>query len=84
MKFGANDWKWWNSVELKIQNFIRRFQFWTLIRGSCKTKDLPTLGPRVEAVNDTRNSPVLGKRRSVGGKNSATLNLVTKQTLAHP
>ncbi|GBN01226.1 hypothetical protein AVEN_254363-1 [Araneus ventricosus] len=58
--------------------------------GSGKTKDLPTLALRVEARNDTRNPPrrgfrlsVLGKR-SLGGRNSATLNFVSKQTFEHP
>ncbi|GBN29128.1 hypothetical protein AVEN_55449-1 [Araneus ventricosus] len=50
---------------------------------SGKEKDLPTLGPRVEARNEIRNPHVLGKK-SVGGKNSATLNLVSEHTLDHP
>ncbi|GBM70550.1 hypothetical protein AVEN_196256-1 [Araneus ventricosus] len=51
--------------------------------GSGKTKNLPTLGPRVEARNETRNLPCWG-RGGVGGKNSATLSIVSKQTLEHP
>ncbi|GBM86856.1 hypothetical protein AVEN_223905-1 [Araneus ventricosus] len=47
--------------------------------GSGKTKDLPTLVPRVEIRNETRNHPRGGKAR-----NSATLNLISKQTLEHP
>ncbi|GBO18181.1 hypothetical protein AVEN_41143-1 [Araneus ventricosus] len=41
--------------------------------GSGKTKDLPTLGPRVEARNE-----------SVGGRNYETLNLASKQSLEYP
>ncbi|GBO45416.1 hypothetical protein AVEN_247023-1 [Araneus ventricosus] len=58
--------------------------------GSGKTKDLPTVALRVEARNDTRNTPIRGFRvsvfgkRSLGGRNSATLNLFSKQTLEHP
>ncbi|GBO44524.1 hypothetical protein AVEN_106030-1 [Araneus ventricosus] len=33
VKFGANESKWWNSKEPKIQNSIRRFQFETSMRG---------------------------------------------------
>ncbi|GBM15521.1 hypothetical protein AVEN_8908-1 [Araneus ventricosus] len=40
--------------------------------GSGKTKDLPTSAPRVESIKETR-------KRSLGGRNSATLNLVSKQ-----
>ncbi|GBN12058.1 hypothetical protein AVEN_190412-1 [Araneus ventricosus] len=43
--------------------------------GSGKTKDLPTLGLRVEARNETRNPPCRGGGVK-GGRNSATLNLV--------
>ncbi|GBM37395.1 hypothetical protein AVEN_28346-1 [Araneus ventricosus] len=50
--------------------------------GSDKTKDLPTLAPRIEARNETRKSPAWGKR-SLGGRNSATLNLVSKQILEY-
>ncbi|GBN13197.1 hypothetical protein AVEN_242431-1 [Araneus ventricosus] len=50
---------------------------------SDKAKNLPTLEPRVEARNETRNPPCRG-RGEVGGKNSATLNLGSKQTLEHP
>ncbi|GBO27610.1 hypothetical protein AVEN_220728-1 [Araneus ventricosus] len=78
MKFGVNDWKWWNSNELKIQNNLG-----PPCEGSGKTKDLPTLGPRVEARNETRN-PLCWGRGVWCGKNSATLNLVSKQTLEHP
>ncbi|GBN92615.1 hypothetical protein AVEN_275051-1 [Araneus ventricosus] len=42
--------------------------------GSGKTKDLSTLAPRVEARNE----------ECMGGRNSATLNFVSKQTLEHP
>ncbi|GBN79447.1 hypothetical protein AVEN_168982-1 [Araneus ventricosus] len=62
VKFKANDSEWWNSKELKIQNSIRRFQFETSIRGSGTSKDLPTLGPRVEGRNETRSSRVRGRR----------------------
>ncbi|GBM81721.1 hypothetical protein AVEN_273236-1 [Araneus ventricosus] len=51
--------------------------------GNGKTKDLPTLGSRVEAINETRNPPC-GGGRGKGGMNSATLNLVSEQTLEHP
>ncbi|GBO12540.1 hypothetical protein AVEN_130629-1 [Araneus ventricosus] len=51
--------------------------------GSGKTKELPTLRHRVKTRNETRNTPLL-RKRSVDGKNSATLNLVSKQTLEHP
>ncbi|GBM90055.1 hypothetical protein AVEN_28385-1 [Araneus ventricosus] len=30
MKFGANDWKWWNSNELKIQNLYPPIPIWDL------------------------------------------------------
>ncbi|GBM50728.1 hypothetical protein AVEN_111033-1 [Araneus ventricosus] len=43
--------------------------------GRCKTKYLPTLAPRFEARNETRNPPAWGKR-SLSGRNSATLSLV--------
>ncbi|GBL73328.1 hypothetical protein AVEN_159361-1 [Araneus ventricosus] len=49
--------------------------------GSGKIKDLPTLGPRVEARNDIRNPPYGGG--VIGGRNSATLIIVSKQTLEH-
>ncbi|GBL93212.1 hypothetical protein AVEN_42660-1 [Araneus ventricosus] len=51
--------------------------------GRGKTKDLTTLTPGVEARNEIRNPPRGGKR-SLGGRNSETLNLVSKQTLEHP
>ncbi|GBM88520.1 hypothetical protein AVEN_223099-1 [Araneus ventricosus] len=51
--------------------------------GSGKTKDLPTLAPRVEARNETRNLPHGGKR-SLCGRNSVSLNHVSKQTVEHP
>ncbi|GBO08463.1 hypothetical protein AVEN_60840-1 [Araneus ventricosus] len=51
--------------------------------GSGKTKDLPTLGSRVEAINEIRNPPC-GGGRVKGVRNSPTLNLVSKQTLEHP
>ncbi|GBN50066.1 hypothetical protein AVEN_103519-1 [Araneus ventricosus] len=35
--------------------------------GSGKTKDLPTLAPRVEARNETRNPPSRGRGVWVGG-----------------
>ncbi|GBL99911.1 hypothetical protein AVEN_19413-1 [Araneus ventricosus] len=44
--------------------------------GSGRTKNLPTLGPRVEARYETRN-PQCGGGRGKGGRNSATLNLVS-------
>ncbi|GBL97360.1 hypothetical protein AVEN_170476-1 [Araneus ventricosus] len=50
---------------------------------SRRTKDLPTLAPRVEARNETRNPPCRGGGVK-GERNSATLNLVLKQTLEHP
>ncbi|GBM09579.1 hypothetical protein AVEN_29431-1 [Araneus ventricosus] len=50
---------------------------------SGKTIVLPRLGPRVETRNETRNPPC-ARKRSVGGRNSATLNLVSEQTLEHP
>ncbi|GBN46797.1 hypothetical protein AVEN_127192-1 [Araneus ventricosus] len=46
--------------------------------GSDKTKDLPTLAPRVEARNETRSPPRGGRGVWVA------LNLVSKQTLEHP
>ncbi|GBM91303.1 hypothetical protein AVEN_69674-2 [Araneus ventricosus] len=50
---------------------------------SRRTKDLPTLEPRVEATNETQNPPCRG-----GGvkseRNSVTLNFVSKQTLERP
>ncbi|GBO16586.1 hypothetical protein AVEN_107670-1 [Araneus ventricosus] len=51
--------------------------------GRGTTKDLPRLGHRVEARNETRNPPCGGGGLK-GGRNSATLNLVSKQTLEHP
>ncbi|GBO07580.1 hypothetical protein AVEN_203345-1 [Araneus ventricosus] len=51
--------------------------------GSGKTKDLSTLTPRVEARNETRNHP-RGGGKSVGGRNSAPLVFVSKETLEHP
>ncbi|GBO40377.1 hypothetical protein AVEN_70518-1 [Araneus ventricosus] len=53
-----------------------------LCEGNGETKDLPTMAPRVEARNETRNLPC-GRKRSLGGRNSATLNFVSKQTLEH-
>ncbi|GBN23723.1 hypothetical protein AVEN_118438-1 [Araneus ventricosus] len=38
VKFGANDSKWWNSKELKIQSSIRRFKFETSMRGKRQNK----------------------------------------------
>ncbi|GBN86342.1 hypothetical protein AVEN_80137-1 [Araneus ventricosus] len=52
-------------------------------KASGKTKDLPTLGPRVEARNETLNPPYEGGGAN-GGMNSSTLNLVSEQTLEHP
>ncbi|GBN47688.1 hypothetical protein AVEN_143005-1 [Araneus ventricosus] len=51
--------------------------------GSGKTEDLPTLAPRVEARNETRNPPAWGKR-NLCGSNSVSFNLVSKQTVEHP
>ncbi|GBN39381.1 hypothetical protein AVEN_72125-1 [Araneus ventricosus] len=75
------DWKWWNSNELKILNSIRRFQ--PRCEGSRRTKDLPTLGLRVKGRDETKNPPC-GRGGAKGGRNSATLNLASKQTLEHP
>ncbi|GBM39243.1 hypothetical protein AVEN_43644-1 [Araneus ventricosus] len=33
MKFGRNYYEWWNSNQLKIQDFMRRFKFGTPMRG---------------------------------------------------
>ncbi|GBO27973.1 hypothetical protein AVEN_166733-1 [Araneus ventricosus] len=54
--------------------------------GSGKTKDMHALAPRVEARNETRNPPHGGGGRKwrLCGRNSPTLNLVSKQTLEHP
>ncbi|GBM42014.1 hypothetical protein AVEN_3250-1 [Araneus ventricosus] len=49
MKFGTNDSKRWNSNELKIQHFMRQFQFDTRCEASGTSKDLPILRPRDEA-----------------------------------
>ncbi|GBL75590.1 hypothetical protein AVEN_154920-1 [Araneus ventricosus] len=49
MKFGTNYSKRSISNELKIQDFMRRFQFETPMRGSGASKDMPTLRPRDEA-----------------------------------
>ncbi|GBM56750.1 hypothetical protein AVEN_211086-1 [Araneus ventricosus] len=51
-------------------------------KGSGKTKDLPTLGHRVEARDETRGAGGRKKLKEggTGGRNSATLNLVSKQT----
>ncbi|GBL91985.1 hypothetical protein AVEN_116332-1 [Araneus ventricosus] len=51
--------------------------------GSGRTKDLPTLEPRVEARNEIQNPP-FGGGGVKGGRNSATLNLISKETLDHP
>ncbi|GBN75021.1 hypothetical protein AVEN_99039-1 [Araneus ventricosus] len=52
------DWKWWNAKELKTpcadSNLGPRCE------GIGKTKDLPTLGPRIETKNETRNPPCGG------------------------
>ncbi|GBL81041.1 hypothetical protein AVEN_83119-1 [Araneus ventricosus] len=66
-----------SKTQSAYSNFI------PLCEGSGKKKDLPTLAPRVEVRNETRNPPRGGKR-SLGGSNSVTSNLVSKQTLEHP
>ncbi|GBN99300.1 hypothetical protein AVEN_104028-1 [Araneus ventricosus] len=71
------DSKWWNSKELKIQNSNSRFQFGPRCEASGRTMDLPTLAPRVEARNETRNPPCRGGGVT-GERNSATLNVVSK------
>ncbi|GBM37061.1 hypothetical protein AVEN_228080-1 [Araneus ventricosus] len=47
------NWKWWNCYEFKTpstdSNLGPRFE------GSGETKDLPTLGPRIEVRKETRN-----------------------------
>ncbi|GBN14856.1 hypothetical protein AVEN_104173-1 [Araneus ventricosus] len=50
---------------------------------SSRTKDLPTLAPRVEGKNGTRNLPRGGRGVRMAGI-LRTLNLVSKQTLEHP
>ncbi|GBL90980.1 hypothetical protein AVEN_184379-1 [Araneus ventricosus] len=50
---------------------------------SGRAKDLPRLTPRVEARNETRNLTCRAGILKVE-RNSATLNLVSKQTLEHP
>ncbi|GBM93089.1 hypothetical protein AVEN_204587-1 [Araneus ventricosus] len=84
MKFGANG--------LEVVEFQKNSQSKTpsadsnlgpRCEGSGKTKDLPTLRPRDEARNETQNPP-FGGGGGKGGRNSATLNLVSKQTLEHP
>ncbi|GBN23033.1 hypothetical protein AVEN_5424-1 [Araneus ventricosus] len=50
---------------------------------SWKTIVLLRLGPSVEARNETRIPPY-GGRGELSGRNSATLNLDSKQTLEHP
>ncbi|GBN64040.1 hypothetical protein AVEN_158701-1, partial [Araneus ventricosus] len=61
MTFGENDSKWWNSKELKFQNSIHRFNLRPRFEGSGTSKDLSTLGPRVEGRNETRNLPCGGR-----------------------
>ncbi|GBN70365.1 hypothetical protein AVEN_132917-1 [Araneus ventricosus] len=50
---------------------------------SGRTKDLPTLAPRVEAKNEIRNLP-RGRRGVWVAGILRTLKLVSRQTLEHP
>ncbi|GBM68198.1 hypothetical protein AVEN_22016-1 [Araneus ventricosus] len=83
-KFGANEFE---VVEIqknsKSKTPSANSNLGPRCEASRRTKDLPTLAPRVEARNETRNSPCGG-----GGvkseRNCATSNLVSKQTLEHP
>ncbi|GBL75213.1 hypothetical protein AVEN_156683-1 [Araneus ventricosus] len=68
---------------LKSKTHSANFNLRLRCESSGKTKNMPTLAPRVDARNETRKPP-LGIKRSLGGRNSATLNLVSKQTLEHP
>ncbi|GBO23328.1 hypothetical protein AVEN_160895-1 [Araneus ventricosus] len=47
MEIGIAEWQCWNSNDLEIQDFMRRFQFRAL--GSGTSKHLPRLRPRDEA-----------------------------------
>ncbi|GBN53922.1 hypothetical protein AVEN_37960-1 [Araneus ventricosus] len=57
MKFGTNKSKWWNLKELKFQTQSADSNLRPRLEGSGTSKDLPTLGPRVESRNETRNPP---------------------------
>ncbi|GBO42396.1 hypothetical protein AVEN_156844-1 [Araneus ventricosus] len=61
MKFGTNDSKWWNSKELKFQTQSADSNLRPPLEDSGTSKDLPTLGPRVEGRNETRNPPCGGR-----------------------
>ncbi|GBM77861.1 hypothetical protein AVEN_24613-1 [Araneus ventricosus] len=59
------DWKWWNSKELKIPPPKKKTSadWGSRCEDSGRTKDLPTLGPRFEARNKTRNLPCGGRSK---------------------
>ncbi|GBM41811.1 hypothetical protein AVEN_122435-1 [Araneus ventricosus] len=82
VKFGANHSKRWNEKKLKSKTQSADSNLRPRWEGSGRAKDLPTLAPRVETRNETRN-PSLGGRGVKDEMNSATLNLVSKQTLEH-
>ncbi|GBM25850.1 hypothetical protein AVEN_151325-1 [Araneus ventricosus] len=80
MKFEQKDSKWWNSKELKPK--LHPSNLGPRCEASGRTKDLPTLAPRIEARNEIRNPPCRGGGVK-GERNSVILNLVSKQTLGH-
>ncbi|GBM54770.1 hypothetical protein AVEN_259942-1 [Araneus ventricosus] len=79
MKFGRNYYEWWNSNQLKIQDLCADSNLRPRCEASGISKDLPTLEPRVEARNETRNLPCAGERR-VGSTTSSENPAATAHT----
>ncbi|GBO18763.1 hypothetical protein AVEN_99328-1 [Araneus ventricosus] len=63
MEIGIAESQCCNSNELKIQHFLRLFQFGARLEGSGTSKDLPTLKHCFEGRNETRNFLRGGRER---------------------
>ncbi|GBL93490.1 hypothetical protein AVEN_59689-1 [Araneus ventricosus] len=74
------EWKWWNSNELKIQNSIRRFNLDERVAVKQRVCLHLDLASRLEMKLEI---PRVGEE-VMGGKNFATLNLVSEQTFERP
>ncbi|GBM20150.1 hypothetical protein AVEN_5678-1 [Araneus ventricosus] len=64
MEFGTNDWKRWDSNELKIQDFTPDSSMRPRCEARGTSKDLPRLGPLDEArKSESRVGGGIGDRR---------------------